>query len=59
MLCPRPRFSRVRFGKSSLKRIVSLLTRLIQRPEIVAGDRIEYEYPDAEYEYEANCTAQS
>ena len=39
-------------GKSDLKRIVSMLTRLIQRTEAVAEDRIEYEYRDAEYEYE-------
>jgi four helix bundle protein len=44
------------FGKSTLKRIVSMLTRLIQRTEKVAEDRIEYEYEyrDAEYEYEPN-----
>jgi four helix bundle protein len=43
-------------GKSDLKRIVSMLTRLIQRTEAVAEDRIEYEYEyrDAEYEYELN-----
>jgi four helix bundle protein len=33
-----------RNGKSTLKRIVSMLTRLIQRTEKVAEDRIEYEY---------------
>ncbi len=36
-----------------------MLTRLIQRTEIVAEDRIEYEYEyeyrDAEYEYEPNA----
>jgi hypothetical protein len=44
------------FGKSNLKRIVSMLTRLIQRTEKVAEDRIEYEYEyrDAEYEYDPN-----
>jgi four helix bundle protein len=44
------------FGKSNLKRIVSMLTRLIQRTDNVAEDRIEYEYEyrDAEYEYEPN-----
>ena len=46
------------FGKSDLKRIVSMLTRLIQRTETVAEERIEYEYEyeyrDAEYEYEPN-----
>ena len=36
-------------GKSNLKRIVSILTRLIQRTTGVSEDRIEYEY---EYEYE-------
>ncbi len=41
-----------RRGKSDLKRIVSMLTRLIQRTETVSEDRIEYEYRDAEYEYE-------
>jgi hypothetical protein len=41
-------------GKSSLKRIVSMLTRRIQRTEKIAEDRIAcaYEYRDAEYEYE-------
>ncbi len=41
-------------GKSDLKQIVSMLTRLIQRTEAVGEDRIEYEYEyrDAEYEYE-------
>ena len=29
-----------------------MLTRLIQRTEAVGEDRIEYEYRDAEYEYE-------
>jgi hypothetical protein len=45
-----------RNGKSTLKRIVSMLTRLIQRTENVAEERIEYEYEyrDAEYEYEPN-----
>ena len=40
--------------KSTLKRIVSMLTRLIQRTENVAEGSIEYEYEyrDAEYEYE-------
>ena len=44
-------------GKSDLKRIVSMLTRLIQRTETVLEDRIEYEYEyrDAEYEYEPNA----
>jgi four helix bundle protein len=36
-------------GKSDLKRIVSMLTRLIQRMETIAEPRIEYEY-----EYEEN-----
>ena len=39
-------------GKADLKGIVSMLTRLIQRKPSVAGDAIEYEYRDAEYEYE-------
>jgi four helix bundle protein len=39
-------------GKSELKRIVSMLTRLIQRSQPVAEDAIEYEYRVAEYEYE-------
>ena len=45
-----------RRGKLGLIRIVSMLTRLIQRTETVAEDRIEYEYEyrDAEYEYEPN-----
>ncbi len=43
-----------RLSKSSLKRIVSMLTRLIQRSETVSESSIEYEYEcrDAEYEYE-------
>jgi four helix bundle protein len=43
-----------RRGKSDLKRIVSMLTRLIQRTEAVSEPSIEYEYEyrDAEYEYE-------
>jgi len=41
-----------RRGKSDLKRIVSMLTRLIQRTERVSESSIEYEYRDAEYEYE-------
>ena len=47
-----------RRGKSELKRIVSMLTRLIQRTDRVAEGAIEYEYEyeyrDAEYEYEAS-----
>jgi four helix bundle protein len=41
-----------RRGKADLKRIVSMLTRLIQRTEAVAegGSEYEYEYRDAEYE---------
>jgi hypothetical protein len=41
-----------REGKSHLKRMVSMLTRLIQRSESVAPDAIEYEYEyrDADYE---------
>jgi four helix bundle protein len=43
-------------AKSNLKRIVSMLTRLIQRTQTVSENRIEYEYEyrDAEYEYEPN-----
>lgn len=41
-------------GKSELKRIVSMLTRLIQRTAGVSEDRIEYEYRDAKYEYDPN-----
>jgi four helix bundle protein len=43
-----------RRGKSDLKRIVSMLTRLIQRTATVSEDSVEYEYEyrDAEYEYE-------
>ena len=36
--------------KTQLRRIVSMLTRLIQRSDRVAQDAIEYEYRDAEYE---------
>ena len=41
-------------GKCDVMRIVSMLTRLIQRATGVSEDRIEYEYEyrDAEYEYE-------
>ena len=41
-----------RQGKSQLKRIVSLLTRLIQRTDRVVDAALEYEYEyrDAEYE---------
>lgn len=50
-----------RRGKSDLKRIVSMLTRLIQRKQTktMAEEEIEYEYEyrDAEYEYEANPEA--
>ena len=48
-------------GKSDLKRIVSMLSRLIQRTQTVSEDRIEYEYEyrDAEYEYEGNGTAKT
>jgi four helix bundle protein len=41
-----------RVGKTNLKRIVSMLTRLIQRTDSVSEGSIEYEYRDAEYEYE-------
>ncbi|MCA9226672.1 MAG: four helix bundle protein, partial [Planctomycetales bacterium] len=39
-----------RRGKSDLKRIVSMLTRLIQRTQTVAAESVEYEYRGAEYE---------
>ncbi|MCC6509123.1 MAG: four helix bundle protein [Pirellulaceae bacterium] len=39
-------------GKSDLKRIVSMLTRLIQRTQTVSEDRIEYEYEYSDAEYE-------
>ncbi|NJM48456.1 MAG: four helix bundle protein, partial [Alkalinema sp. RU_4_3] len=41
-----------RRGKSDLKRIVSMLTRLIQRTSNVSEGSVEYEYEyrDAEYE---------
>ena len=44
-----------RRGQSDLKRIVAMLTRLIQRTQTVAEETIEYEYEyrGAEYEYEA------
>ena len=38
-----------RQGKAQLKRIVSMLTRLIQRTDRVVDAALEYEY---EYEYE-------
>ena len=45
-----------RVEKTNLKRIVSMLTRLIQRTETVSEGsseyEYEYEYRDAEYEYE-------
>jgi hypothetical protein len=43
-----------RIGKTNLKRIVSMLTRLIQRSDSVSEESIEYEYEyrDAEYEYD-------
>ena len=47
-----------RRGKSDLKRVVSMLTRLIERTEAVSEAKIEYEYEyrDAEYEYEESQT---
>ena len=39
-------------GKCDVKRFVSMLTRLIQRTTGVSEDRSEYEYRDAEYEYD-------
>lgn len=41
-----------RQGKSPWRRIVSMLTRLIQQSDRVAQYPIEYDYRDAEYEYE-------
>ena len=43
-----------RRGKADLKRIVSTLTRLVQRTGLVSEGSFEYEYEyrDAEYEYE-------
>ena len=43
-----------RHGKSELKRIVTMLTRLNQRSQSVAEDAFEYEYEHrkADYEYE-------
>ena len=41
-----------RQGKSQLRRIVSMLTRLIQRTDRDAQDPIEYEYRRAEYDHE-------
>jgi hypothetical protein len=42
-----------RVGKTDLKRIVSMLTRLIQRTETISEESIEFEceYRDVEYEY--------
>ena len=40
-----------RVGKTNLKRIVSMLTRLIQRTDSVSEGSIEYEYRAAEDEY--------
>lgn len=39
-------------GKTNLKWIVSMLTRLIQQTDSVSEGKIEYAYRDAEYEYE-------
>ncbi len=38
--------------KSMFKRIVSMLTRLIARADVVSEPGIEYEYHGAEYEYD-------
>ena len=46
-------------GESDLRTIVSMLTRLIQRKTVDASDAIEYEYRDAEYEYEKNRIPES
>ena len=47
-------YSKGPVGKTNLKRIESMLTRLIQRSPTVSDGSIEYEreYRDAEYEYE-------
>lgn len=45
-----PEFNRI--GKTNLKRIVSMLTRLIQRTETVSTRSAEYEYCETEYEAE-------
>ncbi len=42
-----------------LERIILMLTRLIQRTQAVAKDRSEYEYRDAEHQYEAIRTAET
>jgi four helix bundle protein len=39
-------------GRSTSKRIVAMLTPLIQRTDSVTEELIEYEYREAEYEYE-------
>jgi four helix bundle protein len=39
-------------GKTDLRRIVSMLTRLIQRTSGVSEERIEYKYRVAEYKYD-------
>ena len=39
--------------KKMLKRIVSMLTRLIARADVVSEPVVEYEYRGAEYEYDA------
>ena len=36
-----------------------MMTRLIQRKKAVAANAIEYEYRDAEYEYEKNRIPES
>ena len=43
--------------RSIVSRIVAILTRLIPRTQSVAEAAIEYEYRDAEYEYEENLIA--
>jgi len=48
-----------RQGKSELKRVVSMLTRLIQRAGCVSEGLVEYEYRVAEYEYESYRIAES
>lgn len=39
-------------GRNNLKRIVSMLIRLIRRTDTVSEGSIAYEYRDAEYLYE-------
>lgn len=51
VVCDASDVESTRRGKSDLKRIVSMPTRLIERTETVSEDSIEYEYRCTEYEY--------